>query len=72
MRAIGFRYMEGRGVARDYAQALGWSRKAADAGDAGGMNNLGILYTKGMGTPKDDAQAMNCIKRSPARATPIV
>jgi len=38
------------GTMRD---AFAWCQKAADAGNAGGMNILGGMYYKGQGTPKD-------------------
>jgi uncharacterized protein len=39
------------------AEALALYRKAADAGNAVGMNNLGSLYEKGLGVTKDAAEA---------------
>ena len=35
------------------AEALALFRKAADAGDVRGMNNLGYMYKNGLGVPKD-------------------
>ena len=37
----------GRGVAEDYKQAVRWYRKAAEAGNAEGMYNLGGMYLYG-------------------------
>ena len=34
-RNLGFMYAEGRGVAKDDAQAADWFRKAAEQGDGG-------------------------------------
>jgi TPR repeat protein len=52
-------YMNGQGgLAKDNAQAMIWYRKAADAGVALAMNNLGFMYQNGRGVAKDDAQAV--------------
>jgi len=50
-------YGNGCGVAQDYAQAREWYQKAADAGNADAMNNLGWLYANGHGVAQDYAQA---------------
>jgi TPR repeat protein len=50
---IGFSYERGLGVVKDYQQARKWYDKAADAGHAGAMNNLGLLYTRGQGVGRD-------------------
>jgi TPR repeat protein len=36
-------------LSKDEVQALSWYRKAADAGDAEGMNRLGLMYEHGRG-----------------------
>ena len=41
--SLGTVYYEGRGVARDYAEAARWYRKAAEQGHASGQLNLGAL-----------------------------
>ncbi|HTR12694.1 MAG TPA: TIR domain-containing protein, partial [Roseiarcus sp.] len=42
-----------QGAPQDYAQAIRWYTKAADAGDREAMNNLGRLYYNGRGVPRD-------------------
>jgi hypothetical protein len=42
---------------QDYAKAREWYQKAADAGYAAAMNNLGLLYEKDRGEPRDYAKA---------------
>ncbi len=37
-------YGNGEGVPQDYAEAVGWWRKAAEQGDANAHFNLGLLY----------------------------
>ena len=34
-----------------------WFRLAADQGDAGAQNNLGVMYQNGEGTPQDFVEA---------------
>jgi TPR repeat protein len=50
-------YYEGRGVPRDYAEALRWHRKAADQSNAGAQLNLGLIYVYGQGVPQSHVQA---------------
>ncbi len=47
------RYMNGQGVPQDDAEALKWTRKAAEQGDARGQTQLGIVYYLGRGMPQD-------------------
>src|SRR5690348_97059 len=47
-RYLGVMYGAGQGVARDYDEALRWSRKAAFSGDSQAMCNIGSLYVEGM------------------------
>ncbi len=51
--SLGMRYRDGRGVPRDYKEALKWYRRCADAGDAAGMDNVGFMYLRGWGVPGD-------------------
>jgi TPR repeat protein len=44
MRNLGNLYYDGQGVAQDYGQARLWFEKAAVAGNATAMTNLGALY----------------------------
>lgn len=55
--SMGLAYYHGRGVPRDYAEALRWYRQAAEAGYAQAMNNLAIMYGLGEGVPRYDTQA---------------
>src|SRR5205085_1511927 len=44
--AVGLCYLQGVGVARDYAVAAKWFRKAASEDNADGQANLGLLLMK--------------------------
>ena len=54
---LGLRYIDGRGVAKDAAEAAKWFRKAADQGNADGQFELGYLYESGRGITKGEAEA---------------
>jgi hypothetical protein len=54
---LGVMYEDGRGIARDFAQAALWYRKAADQGYAPAQDNLGLMYEHGRGVARDQDQA---------------
>lgn len=67
--ALGLRYSEGKGVAKDPAQALVWWRKAADQGEANAQYRLGEIYNGTYsdilyGVPKDAAQAVTWYRKA--------
>jgi hypothetical protein len=53
---LGLRYANGRGVAKDYVEAVKWYRKAAEQNDADAQNNLGNSYHNGQGVAKDKVE----------------
>jgi TPR repeat protein len=56
----------GGGLPKDDSQAVSWFRKSAEAGDATGMANLGVMYVSGRGgLPKDDGQAVSWFRKRP-------
>jgi TPR repeat protein len=54
---------DGRGVERDYTRALSWYRKAADAGDARAMADVGVMYKRGWGVAKDHIEATKWFRK---------
>jgi TPR repeat protein len=52
------------GIPKDDAQAVNWYRKAAEAGSAKGMGNLGSLYAAGRGVEQDTWQAMRWYRKA--------
>jgi TPR repeat protein len=50
-------YEEGRGVAKDLAEAARWYRLAAEQGHAKAQNILGVLYAEGQGVARDHIEA---------------
>ena len=51
-------YFDGKGVTKDYAEALQWYRKAAEQGQIEAQFYLGEMYLRGQGTPEDYAEAL--------------
>ena len=61
---LGVRYAAGRGVERDFGEAVTWYRRAAEQGHAHGQTNLGAMYGTGRGVSKDDAEAVRWYRRA--------
>ncbi|MEG1553372.1 MAG: tetratricopeptide repeat protein, partial [Kiritimatiellia bacterium] len=55
---VGDCYANGKGVARDAAEAVKWYRKAAEQGHADAQNRLGVCYANGDGVTRDDVEAV--------------
>ena len=64
MHNIGTLYMNGQGVAADYATGLSWLRKAAEAGSSGAMLNLGVTYSRGQGVAIDRNEALRWLRKA--------
>lgn len=54
---LGVLYHEGRGLTKDFVQAVFWYRKAANQGDAYAQWILANRYHRGEGVAKDDVEA---------------
>ena len=59
-------YDTGQGVRQDYAEALSWYRRAAEAGNPSGMFNVGVMFDAGRGMPRDPQEAARWYERSAA------
>ena len=55
---LGFCYDDGRGVRKDYGEAVKWYRKAAEQNFAPAQFNLGYCYAYGQGVRKDKEDAV--------------
>ena len=64
MYSLGKAYATGTGAPEDYAQALGWFRKSAEAGNAREMDALGVMYVKGFGVQHDYQQAVSWFRKA--------
>lgn len=58
--------MNGHSVPEDYAEAMWWYRKAADAGNAAAMFNIGWIYHKGLGVTESLDTAVSWYERAVA------
>ena len=54
---LGWCYDDGRGVAKDYVEAVKWYRQAAEQGHPEAQFNLGCCYANGQGVVKDKVEA---------------
>ena len=61
---MGSRLIEGRGVARDPAAAIGWFEKAAAQGLAQAQFRLGVIYEKGLGVTRDALKARELYEKA--------
>jgi hypothetical protein len=61
---MGKQYFGGRGVPQDYAEAVGWFRKAAEQNYAQAQYALGICYDSGDGVTKDEFEAANWYRKA--------
>ena len=61
---LGFRYEQGKGVAKDQMEAVKWFRKAAEQNFADAQNSLGVCYANGEGVGKDQAEAVKWFRKA--------
>ena len=61
---LGVRYAAGRGVERDFGEAVSWYRRAVAQGDARGQVELGVAYARGRGVEQNDDEAVRWYRRS--------
>jgi TPR repeat protein len=63
-------YFDGKGVAKNYAEALRWYRKAAEQGHVKAEFYLGEMYLRGQGTSEDYAEALQWIQKAAKQNDP--
>ena len=61
---LGLMYYMGRGVERDYKQALTWHRKAALQGKADAQYVVGAMYYTGNSVPQDQKTAVSWFRKA--------
>ena len=61
---VGYAYMYGEGVSKDYANAVYWLEKSAEKNHAASMNNLGLCYSNGWGVTQDRVKALEWYKKA--------
>ena len=57
-------YDMGKGVLKDYKEAVRWYQIAAEQGYSSAQHNLGLLYFNGRGVPQDHQEAVKWITLS--------
>lgn len=57
MMALGAMYAGGRGVPKDYVEALRWYREAARYGRSDAIYRIGLIYEGGYGTRENSREA---------------
>jgi len=67
---LGVQLLTGRGVAKDFAGAAAWFRKAAAARNPRAQTNLGWMLTLGQGVPRDDSAALALFTYAAAQSFP--
>lgn len=60
--SLAVRYRDGKGVTKDYAEALRWAHLAADKGDAAAQDFVGWMFFKGLGVKQDTTIAAGYFK----------
>ncbi len=61
---LGLMYHDGKGVSRNYAEAVNWYRLAAIKGDAEAQSDLAVMYYDGKGVSRDYAEAVNWFRQA--------
>jgi len=59
---VGMMFYEGKGVEKDYNEAVRWYMLAANQGNATAQDNLGVCYYKGEGVQQDLEEAVRWFK----------
>jgi len=60
--SVAFRYRGGKGVKRDYSEAMRWGHPAADQGDAAAMDFVGWMFFEGLGVKHNPTIAAGYFK----------
>jgi hypothetical protein len=66
-KTVAYSYMQGEGVAQDYAQAMHWFLKAYEQGDAYSCGAIGWMYASGNGVTKDLEEALKWFEKGAQR-----
>jgi|HubBroStandDraft_1064217.scaffolds.fasta_scaffold120243_2 hypothetical protein len=61
---LGSMYYYGKGVPKDYVEAVRWYRKSAEQGDADAQYSLSYMYHDGKGLPQNDSEAASWCRRA--------
>ena len=67
---LGECYYHGIGVEEDEHEAVMWTRKAAEQGQASAQFNLGWSYMTGTGVAQDENQGLRWFRRAASQGLP--
>lgn len=70
MERIGFFYMQGVGVNKNYEEAISWLTKASNLGSAPAEYNLGLIYADEKGEYYDPVESFNWMMKSATKNLP--
>jgi TPR repeat protein len=57
-------YNMGQGVTQNYQEAIKWTRKAAEQGQAEAQFNLGVMYNMGQGVAQNHQEAVKWFRKA--------
>jgi len=66
---LALRYRDGKGVAKDEAEAMQWAHRAADSGSADAMDFVGFAYLRGSVIKRDPVIAIGYFKAAAERSS---
>ena len=66
--SLALRYRDGKGVKRDYAEAMRWAHLAADRGDAAAMDFVGWMFLEGLGVKHNPKIAAGYFKAAAGKS----
>jgi len=66
--SLAYRYRDGKGVKRDYAEAMRWAHLAADRGDAEAIDFVGWMFFEGLGVKRSPAIAAGYFKAAAGKS----
>lgn len=66
---LAYRYRDGNGVKKDYAEAMRWAHLVADQGDAGARDFVGWMYFAGHGVKRSPEIAVGYFKAASNKST---
>jgi len=61
---LGYKYYSGKGVVKNYVEAVKWFCKAAEQGNADAQNNLGVCYALGHGVEQSQIEAVKWYRKA--------
>src|SRR6266496_2612085 len=68
--SLGAMYYYGKGVPKDYIEAVRWFQKSAEQEDSNAQYTLSRMYHLGQGLPQDDSEAARWYRKSAEQGYP--